>query len=209
MRGKTLVAVPLAVLSFQAIVSHAAEDEPTSSLAPLPSISPADLKNIADRLNSLAGSDLVKGAAGLFGAGEGESDVDQAFVQKALQALSSLLTSSEAATVLADMQNNPETAIKKLIGGEGGDDEEALEAVLTYFFSLRKVLGENAYLRSQVNDLIRQKADSLLKEGNFAAVLSEIANSDIFNDLKDEVEEDIVKQGGPFQTPDTGDEMSR
>ncbi|KAL8454391.1 hypothetical protein Emag_001418 [Eimeria magna] len=209
MRGKALVAVPLAVLSFQACVTHAAEDETSSSLAPLPNISPADLKGIADRLNSLASSDLLRGAAGLFGGGEGDADVDQAFVHKALQALSTLLTSKEAATILADMQEYPEQAIKKLIGSEGGEDDEALEAVLTYFFSLRKVLGENDYLRSKVNELIRQKADSLLKDGNFASVLAEIATSDTFNDLKDEVEEDIVKAGGPFQSVDTGDEMSR
>ncbi|KAL8270402.1 hypothetical protein Esti_005631 [Eimeria stiedai] len=209
MRGKAIVAVPLVLLSLQACVTHASEEEPKSPVTPLPSISPEDLKNIANRLTSLASTNFLGSAVGLFGGGEGEGDLDSAFVHKALQALSSLLTSKEATAMLADTQHSPEQVIKKLTGSEGGEEEEALEAVLTYFFSLRKVLGENDYLRSQVNDLIRQKADSLLKDGDFAAVLAEIAQSPIFSDLKDEVEDDLVSSGGPFQPVDTGDEMSR
>ncbi|KAL8434796.1 hypothetical protein ACSSS7_002933 [Eimeria intestinalis] len=208
MRGKALVALPLAVLSLQARVIHAGEESPSGPLAPLPHLSPTELKGIADRLNSLASSDLL-GAAGLFGGGEGEGDVDQAFVLKALRALGTLLSSKEAASTLVAMQDDPERALKELIGSEGGEDDEALEAVLTYFFSLRKVLGENDYLRSKVNEMIRQKADILLQSGNFAGILADIAQHEVFNDLKDEVEEDLVKKGGPFPAPDLGDEMSR
>ncbi|KAL8429980.1 hypothetical protein Efla_000793 [Eimeria flavescens] len=210
MKGKALfLSVPLALFSIKSGFVAAGEND-NSDLVGLPNISPNDLQGIAARLNSLANSPAFQNAAGLLaGTAGGDAELDTQFVQKALGALSSLLTSEDAAALLADLQDNPELAVRKLLGDAAGPDAEAIEAVLMYFFSLRKVLGSNAYLRGQVNDLIQEKADMLLKAGDFGTVLADIAQSAVFSDLREEVEEEMARKGQALPAPDTGDDMSR
>lgn len=203
MRGKALLVLPFAVFSFQTIYSHAADD----ALAGLPEISPEDFEAVLARLSSLASTDMIQDVASQLGASEEEVDVE--FVQKALETLSRLLASSESRELLADLQRAPETAVKQLLNTTGGDEDEALQAILMYFFSLRRVLKGNSYLRNQVNILFQNNVEKLLTQQSFGKVLSDIAESSVFQDLKDEVEDDIQNTSGYLPVPDNGDEMSR
>lgn len=203
MRGKALLVLPFAVFSFHTTYSHAADD----ALSGLPEISPDDLQAIASRLSSLASSETIKDVADQVGVGDEE--VDTEFVKKALDTLSQLLSSTESRELLADLQRAPESIVRQLLKSTGGDDDEALQAVLAYFFSLRRVLQGNSYLRNQVNSLIQMNAEKLLTSSSFGEVLGSIASSTVFKDLKEEVEDDLQNTSGYLPVPDNGDEMSR
>lgn len=203
MRAKAFLAVPLAVFSFQGIFSHASDDP----LSGLPEITSDDLQAIASHLTSLARSGALKDVAGQ--GNSDESDVDIGSIQRALDMLANMLSSPASRELLSDLQRDPEGMLRELLVSQGGEEDEALQAIFMYFLSLKKVLSENGYLRQQVTQLIQQNAEKLLAEHSFGAALGQIAASNVFQDLKEEVEEDMQNSAGYLPLPDTGDDMSR
>lgn len=181
-----------------------ASDDP---LAGLPEITPDDLQAVATHLTSLARSGALKDVAGQVNSDE--SDVDVGSIQKALDMLASMLSSPASRELLSDLQRDPEGMLRELLVSQGGEEDEALQAIFMYFLSLRKVLSENGYLRKQVTALIQQNAEKLLAENSFGAALGQIASSSVFRDLKEEVEEDMQNTTGYLPPADTGDDMSR
>lgn len=203
MRTKAFLTVPFAVFFFQCILSHASED----ALSGIPDITQEDLQVIAKHLSSLAKSGALKDVAGQVNAEESEFDIGS--VQKALDMIGEMLSSPASRELLANVQRNPEWVLRELLMSQGGEEDEALQAIFMYFLSLRKVLSENAYLRNQVTALIQQNAENLLAEQSFGDALGKIAASSVFQDLKDEVEEDMQNKAGYLPLPDSGDDMSR
>lgn len=177
----------------------------------LPELTRSDLQQIADRLATLANSGALQAVAGQAGGGSGsDSELDMQFVQKALGTLGDMLSSEETRALLADVQRNPDEVLQQLLQMQGsGEEDELLQAIVLYFLSLRRVLKGNEYLRNQVTTLIQQNADRLLSDGGFTEVLGEIANSEVFQDLKEEVEDDMQQKSGFLPTSDVGDDMSR
>lgn len=205
MKAQALLALPLAFLSFHSIPAKAADD----TFSSLPELTRTDLQQIADRLATLANSGALQAVAGQAG-GAGDSELDMQFVQKALATLGDMLSSEETRALLADVQRNPDEVLQQLLQMQGaGEEDDLLQAIVLYFLSLRRVLKGNEYLRNQVTSLIQQNADRLLSEGGFTEVLGEIANSGVFQDLKEEVEEDMQHKSGYLPTNDVADDMSR
>ncbi|CDJ62362.1 hypothetical protein, conserved, partial [Eimeria necatrix] len=174
----------------------------------LSQLTAADLEAIAGRLGAL-GSEL----------GDSEEPLDVAFVQRALQLLGGLLGRPEAQQLLAaapgsssssSSSSNPQQALRLLLQSELSqpEDEEALLAILLYFFSLRKVLEDNPFLREQVSQLIQDNAQQLLQGNDFSKVLAAIAASSIFQDLREEVEEVMQRTTGYAPAAETNNDMS-
>ncbi|CDJ56247.1 hypothetical protein, conserved [Eimeria maxima] len=180
------------------------------ALSSFTELSPSDLEAIASRLSSLAGSDVLNAVAGHVNPEEGGMDVQ--FVQRALSLLGQLLATPGSRELLTEGGKDPEALLRTLLQKQGqpteGEEEEALVAILVYFLSLRRVLEGNLYLRTQVGDLIQENAEKLLADGDFSNVLSSIAASTVFQDLRDEVEEDIQRSTGYAPVAESGGDMS-
>ncbi|CDJ40892.1 hypothetical protein, conserved [Eimeria tenella] len=166
----------------------------------LSQLTAADLEAIAGRLGAL-GNEL----------GDSEEPLDVAFVQRALQLLGGLLGRPEAQQLLAAApSSNPQQALRLLLQSELSqpEDEEALLAILLYFFSLRRVLEDNSFLREQVSQLIQDNAQQLLQGNDFSKVLAAIAASNVFQDLREEVEEVMQRTTGYAPAAETNNDMS-
>lgn len=182
----------------------ASDDDPVGSLA---SISPEDLQAVASSLASLASSSIFDGLEGEVGAEE----VDPEFIKKALKTLSSVISSSaQTGDLLSSLQESPEEAVQGAAAVvETEVDDETVQAVLMYSSSLMHVLSSNEFLRRRVNELIQAHAKDLAANRNFSKVLMDISRSSVFEDLKEEVEEDLQNRSGIFIQPEDDGDLSR
>lgn len=183
---------------------------PPNAFASFADLSPSDIDEIANRLSSLAGSDVLKTLAGQVN--PGEAGLDVGFIQRAVQLLGTALSAPGLRELLAQGGKDAEAVLHALLESQGvehgSEEEEALFAIFTYFSSLTQVLQENPYLRSQVGDLIQRQAEKFLTDGDFSRVLENIAGSSVFMDLKDEVDDHLQLSAGYVPMQEDGGDMA-
>ncbi|XP_026191390.1 uncharacterized protein LOC34619874 [Cyclospora cayetanensis] len=183
-----------------------AADENNDPLDGFQDISPDELDALSHNLSKLVAAGGLDALARQLGIPEGESQSD--FVQKAFKTLSELLANTESRDLLADPNKDPREIVEALLKGAVGVDQDAVD-VLLYLCSMIRVLTGNDHLKKEVNRMILDNAELLAKGGDFATLLINVAEDPAFRDLKEEIEDDVMSNGGYSLSAETENDMSR